>query len=45
MCILLKSGDNSNITRDRNGDFESKVIRNYENDISGIENQVKGYDF
>ena len=42
MCILLKSGDNSNITRDRNGDFEPKVIRNYENDISGIENQVIG---
>ncbi|WP_424246244.1 IS256 family transposase [Clostridioides difficile] len=29
-----------NIPRDRNGDFEPKVIRNYENDISGIENQV-----
>ncbi|EGT2208284.1 IS256 family transposase, partial [Clostridioides difficile] len=31
-----------NIPRDRNGDFEPKVIRNYENDISGIENQVIG---
>ena len=31
-----------NIPRDRNGDFEPKVIRNYENDISGIEDQVIG---
>ncbi|WP_227826831.1 transposase, partial [Clostridioides sp. ZZV15-6383] len=31
-----------NIPRDRNGDFEPKVIRNYENDISGRESQVIG---
>ncbi len=31
-----------NIPRDRNGDFEPKVVRNYENDISEIENQVIG---
>ncbi|MEX2859170.1 transposase [Clostridioides difficile] len=31
-----------NIPRDLNGDFEPEVIRNYENDISGIENQVIG---
>lgn len=30
------------IPRDRNGDFEPKVIKNYENDISGIEDQVIG---
>ncbi|MBJ9785501.1 IS256 family transposase, partial [Clostridioides difficile] len=31
-----------NIPRDQNGDFEPKVISNYKNDISGIENQVIG---
>ncbi len=31
-----------NILRDLNGDFEPEVIRNYENDISEIENQVIG---
>ena len=31
-----------NIPRDWNWDFEPNVIRNYENDISGIENQVIG---
>lgn len=30
------------IPRDRNGDFEPRVIKNYENDISGIEDQVIG---
>lgn len=30
------------IPRDRNGDFEPKVIKNYDNDISGIENQIIG---
>ncbi len=30
------------IPRDRNGDFEPRVIRNYENDISGIEDQIIG---
>lgn len=30
------------IPRDRNGDFEPRVVRNYENDISGIEDQVIG---
>lgn len=30
------------IPRDRNGDFEPIVIKNYENDISGIEDQVIG---
>ena len=30
------------IPRDRDGDFEPRVIRNYENDISGIEDQVIG---
>lgn len=30
------------IPRDRNGDFEPRVVRNYENDISGIENQIIG---
>lgn len=31
-----------NIPRDRNGDFQPRVIQNYENDISGIEDQVIG---
>ncbi|HFL2401821.1 MAG: hypothetical protein E6029_17855 [Clostridioides difficile] len=31
-----------NIPRKRNEDFELKVIRNYENDILGIKNQVIG---
>ncbi|MFL8375382.1 transposase [Clostridioides difficile] len=31
-----------NISRKRNEDFELKVIRNYENDILGIKNQVIG---
>ncbi len=31
-----------NIPRDRNGDFQPRVIPNYENDISGIEDQVIG---
>lgn len=31
-----------NIPRDRNGDYEPKVIKNNENDISGIEDQVLG---
>ncbi|MDK2587472.1 IS256 family transposase [Romboutsia sedimentorum] len=30
------------IPRDRNGDFEPRVIKNYDNDISGIEDQVIG---
>ena len=30
------------IPRDRNGDFEPRVIKNYENDISGIEDQIIG---
>lgn len=30
------------IPRDRTGDFEPKVIKNYDNDISGIEDQVIG---
>lgn len=30
------------IPRDRNGDFEPRVVRNYENDISGIEDQIIG---
>lgn len=30
------------IPRDRSGDFEPQVVRNYENDISGIENQIIG---
>lgn len=30
------------VPRDRNGDFEPRVIRNYENDISGIEDQIIG---
>ena len=30
------------IPRDRKGDFEPRVIQNYENDISGIEEQVIG---
>lgn len=30
------------IPRDRNCDFEPRVVRNYENDISGIEDQVIG---
>ena len=30
------------IPRDRNGSFEPKVVQNYENDISGIEEQVIG---
>lgn len=30
------------IPRDRDGDFKPRVIRNYENDISGIEDQVIG---
>lgn len=30
------------IPRDRDGDFEPRVIRNYDNDISGIEDQVIG---
>lgn len=30
------------IPRDRNGDFEPKVIKNYDNDISGIEDQIIG---
>lgn len=30
------------IPRDRKGDFEPKVVQNYENDISGIEEQVIG---
>lgn len=29
-----------NIPRDRNGNFQPRVIQNYENDISGIEDQV-----
>lgn len=31
-----------NIPRDRNGNFQPRVIQNYENDISGIEDQVIG---
>ncbi|HFG2298589.1 transposase [Clostridioides difficile] len=31
-----------NIPRKRNEDFKLKVIRNYENDILGIENQMIG---
>lgn len=30
------------IPRDRNGDFEPRVVKNYDNDISGIEDQVIG---
>ncbi|MGL5346816.1 MAG: IS256 family transposase [Peptostreptococcaceae bacterium] len=30
------------IPRDRNGDFEPRVVRNYESDISGIEDQIIG---
>lgn len=30
------------VPRDRNGDFEPRVIKNYENDISGIEEQIIG---
>ncbi|WP_255287836.1 transposase [Clostridioides sp. ZZV14-5902] len=31
-----------NTLRNRNGDFEPKIIRNYENHMSRIENQVIG---
>lgn len=30
------------IPRDRNGEFEPRVVKNYDNDISGIEDQVIG---